>query len=155
MAFNPLDALKKVLGSVAGGIPLVGGLIKDTILKIDTEVENMTPEERLKFESNLRATELENFKLILSDSSDMRKLAMAELEHPGIKWVRPGILAGLFFMVVFWVMIVPLIEGIFGIIVPSPKMEALPSELWWLFGTSYVGYGTMREVGKAKKLSAK
>ena len=109
MSFNPLDALKKVLGTVVGGIPIVGGPIRDMILKIDTEVEKLSPEQRLALENNLRATELENFKLVLADSADMRKLAMAELEHPGIKWVRPGILAGLFFMVVFWVMIVPII----------------------------------------------
>ncbi len=154
MSFNPFDALKKVLGTVAGGIPVVGGTIRDMILKIDTEVERMTPEQRLALENAVRATELENFKLVLADSADMRKLAMAELEHPGIKWVRPGILAGLFFMVVFWVVIAPIL-GAFGLVVPPPDLSSIPEELWWMFGTSYLGYGTFREIGKAKKLSAK
>ncbi len=155
MSFNPLDALKKVLGSVAGGIPLVGGLIKDTILKIDTEVEKMTPEQRLALENNLRATELENFKLILADSADMRKLAMAELEHPGIKWIRPGILAGTFLMIAFWVTFVPLIEGIFGVTIPSPDLNAIPKEMWGFFVAAYLGYGGLREIGKYNKLKSK
>ena len=79
--------------------------------------------------------ELENFKLVLSDSSDLRKLAMAELEHPGIKWVRPGILTGLFLMVVFWVVIAPLL-GAFGFIIPPPDLSSIPEELWWMFGIS-------------------
>ena len=94
MAFNPFDALKKVLGTVVGGIPIVGGPIRDMILKIDTEVEKMTPEQRLVLENAVRVTELENFKMVLADSADMRRLAMAELEQPYIKFVRPGILVG-------------------------------------------------------------
>lgn len=154
MKFNPLGALKGLLGSVAGNIPLIGPMIKKAIEEIDIEVEKMSPEQRLAFESSMRASEMEEFKLVLADSSDMRKLAMKQLEQPGIKWVRPGILAGLFFMVVFWVMIVPLIEGLFGIVIPPPKMEALPDQLWWLFGSAYLGYGTMREIGKHNKLKS-
>ena len=107
MAFNPFDALKKVLGTVAGGIPIVGGSIRDMILKIDTEVEKMTPEQRLALENAVRATELENFKMVLADSADLRKLAMAELEQPYIKFVRPGILVGLFLIIVFYLVGVP------------------------------------------------
>ena len=154
MAFNPFDALKRVLGSVAGGIPIVGGLIKDTILKIDTEVEKLTPEQRLALENAVRATELENFKMVLADSADMRKLAMAELEQPYIKFVRPGILVGLFLIIVFYLVGVPIIES-FGHEIPSPDMNKLPEELWWLFGSAYLGYGTMREIGKKNKLNSK
>ena len=155
MNFNPFDALKKVLGSVAGGIPVIGGLIKDTILKIDTEVEKMTPEQRLVLENAVRATELENFKMVLADSSDMRKLAMAELEHPGIKWIRPGILAGTFLMIAFWITFVPLIEGIFGVTIPPPDLNAIPKEMWGFFVASYLGYGGLREIGKYNKLKSK
>ena len=154
MSFNPFDALKKVLGTVAGNIPLVGGSIKDMILKIDTEVEKMSPEQRLALENAVRATELENFKMVLADSSDMRKLAMAELEQPYIKFVRPGILLGLFLMVGFWVVIAPIL-GAFGFVIPPPDLSAIPEELWWMFGASYLGYGTMREIGKKNKLNTK
>jgi len=154
MAFNPLKLIKNALGSVVGNIPVIGPAVKDLLDSLDSEVAKMSPEQRLAFENAQKNHELEMVKAIFQDSADVRKLAMKELEHPGIKWVRPGILAGLFFMVVFWVMIVPLIEGIFGVMVPPPKMEALPSELWWLFGTSYVGYGTWREVGKKNKLKS-
>ncbi len=154
MKFNPLKLIKGALGSVANGIPIIGPAIKDLLDNIDTEVAKMTPAERLAFDNSQQSHELEMVTVILQDSSDVRKLAMKQLEHPGIKWVRPGILAGLFFMVVFWVMIVPLIEGIFGIVVPPPKMEALPDQLWWLFGSAYVGYGTMREIGKHNKLKS-
>ena len=155
MGFDPLKLIKSAVGSVVGGIPIVGPIVKDLLDKLDSEVAKMTPEQRLAFENAQKGHELSMVKAIFQDSADVRKLAMKELEHPGIKWVRPGILAGLFFMVVFWVMIVPIIEGAFGIIIPPPKMEALPSELWWLFGTSYVGYGTWREVGKNNKLKSK
>ena len=155
MAFNPFDALKKVLGTVAGNIPIVGGSIRDMILKIDTEVEKMTPEQRLLFENAVRETEKENFKLVLADSADMRKLAMAELEHPGIKWVRPGILAGTFLMIAFWVTFVPLIEGVFGVIIPSPDLNAIPKEMWGFFVAAYLGYGGLREIGKYNKLKSK
>ena len=154
MAFNPLKILKGAISSVVGGIPLIGPIAKDLLEKLDVEVAKMTPEQRLAFDNAQKFHELELMKVVLNDSADVRKLAMKQLEHPGIKWIRPGILAGLFFMVVFWIMIVPLIEGIFGIIVPPPKMEALPPELWWLFGSAYLGYGTMREIGKSNKLKS-
>ena len=152
MAFNPLKLIKDAIGSVVGSIPIIGPAAKDFLANLDVEVAKMSPEQRQAFESSQRSHELEVMRVVLNDSADVRKLAMKQLEHPGIKWIRPGILAGLFFMVVFWVMIVPLIEGIFGIIVPPPKMEALPAELWWLFGSAYLGYGTMREIGKSNKL---
>ena len=155
MGFNPLKLLKGAVGSVVEHIPGVGPIIKDLLDKLEDGVEKMTPEQRMAFENAQKSHEMEMVKIALVDSAGVRKLAMSELEHPGIKWVRPGILAGLFFMVVFWVMIVPLIEGIFGIIVPPPKMEALPDQLWWLFGSAYLGYGTMREIGKKNKLGAK
>ena len=124
------------------------------ILKIDTEVEKLSPEQRLALENNLRATELENFKLVLADSADLRKLAMAELEQPYIKFVRPGILLGLFLIVMFWTVIAPII-GAFGVVLAPPNMGAIPQELWWLFGSAYLGYGTMREIGKNNKLKSK
>ena len=154
MAFNPFDALKKVLGTVAGNIPLVGGIIQTAISSIDTEVAKMSPEQRLALENNLRATELENFKMVLADSADLRKLAMAELEHPYIKFVRPGILVGLFLIIVFYLVGVPIIES-FGHEIPSPDLNKLPDQLWWLFGSAFIGYGTMREIGKNNKLKSK
>ena len=151
---NPLNLLKKTLGNLAGNIPFVGGSIKDLLLNIDKTIESMTPQERLALESSMRADATENFKLALADSADNRKLAMAELEHPFIKFVRPGILLGLFLIIVFWVVIVPLIEGIWSIKVPTPNFESLPDQLWWLFGSAYIGYGSMREYGKNSKLKA-
>ncbi len=154
MGFNPLKIIKGAIGSVIEHIPGIGPIAKDLLDKLDGEVSKMSPEQRLVFEAAQKKHELDMITVVLQDSSDVRKLAMKQLEHPGIKWIRPGILAGLFFMVVFWVMIVPLIEGIFGLVVPPPKMEALPDQLWWLFGSSYLGYGTMREIGKHNKLKS-
>lgn len=153
MSFNPLKALKSALGSVVGGIPIIGGLAKDLLDKIDTEVAKLTPEQRVQLDMAMMKDHTENFRLALADSADLRKLAMAELEHPGIKWIRPGILAGLFFMVVFWVVIAPVL-GAFGLVVPTPDLNAIPEELWWMFGSAYLGYGTMREIGKRNKLKA-
>ncbi len=154
MSFNPFGALKNLLGSAVGGIPIIGGLAKDLISKIDIESEKMTPEQKLALQNSMRAAEIESFKLVLADSADMRKLAMAELEHPGIKWVRPGILAGLFLIVVFWTVIAPILVA-FGLQIASPDLSAIPEELWWMFGSAYLGYGTMREIGKKNKLGAK
>lgn len=154
MNFNPLDLLKKTLGNLAGNIPLIGGTIKDLINGVDESVKNMTPQERLAFERMLKEDATENFRLALADSADVRKLAMAELEHPFIKFVRPGILFGLFLIIVFWVVFVPLIEGISSINIPPPNFQSIPDQLWWLFGTAYVGYGSMREYGKNSKLKA-
>ena len=126
--------------------------IQNALLSIDTEVGKMTPEQKLAFESSMRASEMEEFKLALADSADMRKLAMAELEQPGIKWIRPGILAGTFLMIAFWITIVPLIEGIFGVTIPPPDLNAIPTEMWGFFVAAYLGYGGLREVGKYNKL---
>ena len=155
MGFNPLKIIKGAIGSVIEHIPGIGPIAKDLLDKLDGEVSKMSPEQRLVFEAAQKKHELDMVKVALQDSSGVRKLAMAELEHPGIKWIRPGILAGLFLMISFWVALVPLIEGIFGIIIPPPKMEAIPTEMWWVFISGYLGYGTLREVGKAKKLGAK
>lgn len=154
MAFNPFGILKNILSSAVGGIPLIGGLAKDLISKIDIEVEKMTPEQRLALQNSIRSAEIESFKLVLADSSDMRKLAMKELEQPLIKFVRPGILAGLFLIVVFWTVIAPLLKS-FGLQIAPPDLSALPDQLWWLFGSAYLGYGTMREIGKNNKLKSK
>ena len=154
MGFNPLSIVKSALGSVVGSIPLIGPLAKDLLDNLDIAVAKMTPEQKLAFERAQKDHELEMTKAIFQDSADVRKLAMAELEHPGIKWIRPGILAGMFLMIVFWIAVVPLIEGVAGVIVPPPKLDALPQELWWFFGSAYLGYGTMREIGKHNKLKA-
>ncbi|KKK90218.1 hypothetical protein LCGC14_2725290 [marine sediment metagenome] len=154
MKFNPLKLIKNALGSVVGNIPVIGPAVKDLLDSLDSEVAKMTPEQKLAFETAQRNFELENFKLILADSADMRKLAMKELEQPYIKFVRPGILLGLFLMVGFWVVIAPIL-GAFGFVIPPPDLSAIPEELWWMFGASYLGYGTMREIGKKNKLGAK
>ncbi len=151
---NPLSLIKKALGTVAGSIPIVGGPIKDLIDSIDTEVSKLDPTQKAAFEAALRKDEIENFKLVIQDNADLRKLAMAELEHPGIKWIRPGILAGLFFIIVFWTVVVPVVN-MFGVNIASPDISKIPEELWWLFGSSYLGYGTMREIGKKNKLNNK
>ena len=154
MNLNPLNALKELLGTVAGNIPVIGSTIKDLILKVDEEVGRMTPEQQLALKESIRKTELETYKLTLADSADLRKLALAELEHPYIKFVRPGILAGTFLVIIFWVAVVPLIEGIFGIDVPSPDLNAIPKEMWGFFITAYLGYGGLREIGKYNKLKS-
>lgn len=154
MGFNPFGALKNILSSAVGGIPIIGGLAKDLIEKIDSEAEKMTPSERLTLQNSVRAAEIESFKLVLADSADMRKLALAELEQPYIKFVRPGILVGLFLIVVFWTVVAPTLSA-FGVPLEPPNMSAIPEQLWWLFGSAYLGYGTMREIGKHNKLKSK
>lgn len=154
MGFNPLSIVKSALSSVVGSIPLIGPLAKDLLDNLDIEIAKMSPEQKLAFEKAQKDHELEMTKAILQDSADVRKLAMAELEHPGIKWIRPGILAGIFLMIVFWIAVVPLIEGITGVVVNPPKLDAIPDQLWWFFGSAYLGYGTMREIGKHNKLKA-
>jgi len=151
MGLNPLKFLKNALGDLAKQIPGVGGLVSDLIKGSDDALAKMSPERRAAFEVALMKDQTENFRLALADSADLRKLAMAELEHPGIKWVRPGILAGLFLIVVFWTVIAPIINA-FGAEIAPPNMAAIPDELWWMFGASYLGYGTMREIGKKNKL---
>lgn len=151
---NPLKLIKGALGSLAGRIPLVGGLVQSLLKETDDAIAKMTPEQRASFELALKKDATENFKAALSDSADLRKLAMAELEHPGIRWVRPGILAGLFLIIVFWTVIVPLVEAVSGVNIPPPDLSAVPDQLWWLFGVSYVGWGSMREYGKKNKLKA-
>ena len=154
MGLNPLKFLKSAIGDLAKHIPIVGGLVSDLLTETESAVSKMSPDQRAAFELALAKDQTENFKLALADSADLRKLAMAELEHPGIKWVRPGILAGLFLIVVFWTVIAPIINA-FGASIVSPDMSAIPDELWWMFGASYLGYGTMREIGKKNKLKAR
>lgn len=156
MAFNPLSLVKKAASSIVGHIPIAGPLLKDAIDKIgDAEkaIDQLPPEARAAFEMEQQKLAVEEFRLVLRDSANMRKLAMAELEHPGIKWIRPGILAGLFLIIVFWTVGVPLLSAT-GVSVPPPDISAIPTELWWMFGASYLGYGTMREIGKHNKLKA-
>lgn len=155
MSFNPLKLVKSALGSVVGNIPLVGPIIKDLLDKLDDEVAKMTPEQRLAFENAQKSHELSMVKEIFQDSADVRKLAMAELEHPGIKWIRPGILAGTFLMIAFWVTFVPLVQGIFGVTIPPPDLDAIPKEMWGFFVAAYLGYGGLREIGKYNKLKNK
>lgn len=149
-----MKILKKILGEVVGRIPVIGGLVQDLITGVDEGIANLPPAERAALEKSLRQIQLEEFKAELADSADVRKLAMAELQADGlVKYVRPGILAGLFLIVVFWVVVAPILSS-FGLNIPPPNMSAVPEELWWLFGTSYVGWGAFRSFDKKKKLDA-
>lgn len=145
-----MNILKKALGALAGNIPIVGGLVKDLIEKVD----GLPPAEQAKLDAELAQVELEHFKAALADSADLRKLAIAELsvDDSFIRRVRPGILAGLFGIIVFWVVIVPLLNAIPGVAISPPDMSQLPEEIWWTFGSSYLGYGVFREIGKTQKL---
>ncbi len=79
------------------------------------------------------------------------------------KWTsraRPSFLYVIYFMIL---MAVPMgvlsaFKPLFvGAIIKGMKLwlEAIPGEMWALFGAGYLGYGTMREVGKKNILQAK
>lgn len=79
------------------------------------------------------------------------------------KWTsraRPSFLYVMYFMIIVSVpmgilsaykplFVTAIIEGM------QLWLEAIPGELWALFGAGYLGYGTMREVGKKNILQAK
>lgn len=142
--------LKKALGSLAGHIPIVGGAVKELINGID----GLPPEKKAELELELQKLQVEEFKLALVDSADLRKLAMAELNVDDnlIRRTRPGILLGLFAIIFFWVVLAPILNAIPGVDIQPLDMSKVPEEIWWTFGTSYLGYGVFREYGKAKKL---
>ena len=58
---------------------------------------------------------------------------------------------GLFVIVVFWLVAVPLLNAFTAATI---IMGDLPSNLAMLFGSSYLGYGAYREYGKTQRIKS-
>lgn len=144
---------KKLLGGIAGEIPVVGGLISDALTKADDEFAKLPPEERAAMERRLAELELEHFRTQVQNDTSIRELAAIELQSDDrvVRWVRPAQLWLLGFIALFWLIIVPAANG-FGATINPPDISALPGEFWATFFGISATYGGYREFGKTQKL---
>jgi hypothetical protein len=83
-------------------------------------------------------------------------IAEAQSEDPWTSRARPSFLYVMYVMILFGI---PM--GILSAFKPEVAaaiasgtkawLGAIPSEMWWLFGTGYLGYAVTREFGKGRK----
>jgi hypothetical protein len=135
------------------GLPIVAGvlgLIPSVLDKIfpDKEKANQAKLELLRLSQEGELKELEKrFEAIVTEAGSQHRL---------VALARPS------FMYVMYALFLSAIPfGIFTILAPGSAenfqmgfkawFEALPSELYWLFGSGYLGYGAYRTFDKAKE----
>lgn len=132
------------VGSILEGI---GQLAKDVRQAITGEV---TPEKKAEIAS--KVTEMENQ---LSMATMSVALAEAQSQDKWTSRARPA------FMYVFYILIIMAIPYGFMCLASPVKaqavavgfkswLDAIPTDLWWLFGAGYLGYGAFRSFDKWK-----
>jgi hypothetical protein len=87
-------------------------------------------------------------------------IAEAQSEDPWTSRARPSFLYVMYIMMLF-----SLPMGVLSAFKPDMAaaisegakgwLGAIPSEMWWLFGTGYLGYAVTREFGKGRSKASK
>lgn len=139
-------------GILAGGLFDVGSTLIDRLFP--------DPDDKAKAKRELEALEQQGELAKMSQRYEAIT-AEAESEDPWTSRARPA------FMYVFYLVILSLVlvAPIVGVFFPDKMVlffdnvaagfEAIPGELWWLFGSGYLGYGAFRSYEKKSGVSGK
>ena len=159
-----------LLGNVIG-VGSGGGKLLDVVKSIvgagdddDTAaiIAKLNSDESLiqlrQVEADLRKTEisaaLEERRLDIQDDASRRDLIKVEStsEDPYVRRARPTFLYIMYGVMAMNFILIPIIAVVVRLCNYSIQIELfqLPSALYWLFGSAYLGYTTAREYGKAK-----
>lgn len=88
--------------------------------------------------------------LYVQDLQNLRKEVTAELQNqdPYVRRSRPTFNYVFYVIIVLKFVLYPLLEGLFKLSIPN---IVIPDQLWWVFGTGFIGYGYLRTVEKTSK----
>lgn len=155
MGLNIGNLLKDGLGALAGQIPVLGPAIKKLIQGVDDHLEGLTPEQRLALEKTVIDAKTQELKALLSDNADFRKMATAEINSDDwfVRRARPANLWLWIITFAAWLVLFPLLRA-FGVDAQLPDLNGIPTHAWYTYVSLFLGYGTMREIGKNNKLKA-
>lgn len=153
MAINIGKLLKDGLSSLVGAIPGVGPIVQKLLEATDKAMDDMTPADRLALEKLIMDGEMTKLKLLISDNADFRKQCTAEIQSDDafVRRVRPANLWLWVITFAFWLVVFPLLRAA-GFDVNIPDLNIIPSQGWYTYIALFLGYGTMREIGKNNKL---
>lgn len=147
--------MKKVLDFLGGGIKAAAGLLGGDIATKAFEVmEAITGAAKTDpaMQKLLQDHEVQMTRLALQDAEGARLLIREaqKSEDPFVRRVRPTFLYLFYAIVVINFAIIPVLQ----IWWPDSTIEypVLPEELYWLFGSAFLGYGGMRSFDKKNKL---
>lgn len=147
--------MKKVLGLLGSVVKGAAGLVGGDIVTKAAEVIDAI--------SGKAETDPEMQKLLQNHEAQMATLALADAEgarllireaqrseDPYVRRVRPTFLYLFYAIVIFNFILVPILKAI-GLDIQVSYPE-LPEELYWLFGSAFLGYGGFRSFDKHNKL---
>ena len=153
MAIDLGKLLKGALGDIAGLIPGVGPAIKDLINGIDDGIAGLSPAQRMELEKTLLDHKMTELRELMADNASFRKMATAEIQSDDafVRRARPANLWLWIITFACWLVLFPILRG-FGVEVHIPDLGIIPAQAWYTYIALFLGYGTMREIGKSNKL---
>jgi Holin of 3TMs, for gene-transfer release len=133
--------------TLAGGLLDIGGKLIDKLIP-DPEAKAKAQQDLLAMQQKGELAELETRMSAI--------MAEAQSSDPWTSRARPSFMYVFYFMLVMLVIVAPFV----GVFFPEEMMhfyanvksgfQAIPEELWWTFGTGYLGYGAFRTIEKRK-----
>ena len=131
---------------VAAALPLLGDILRRVLPDKEAQDRAAAEPARMVQDGELKSTELQLSAI----------LAEAQSEDPWTSRARPT-----FLYVIYSLILLCFGAGIIGIWFPdhvttaaqnfANLLGALPQELWWLFGTGYLGYTGARSFDKRRE----
>jgi len=134
----------KILSSVVGGS--IGEKADGVVAALEGEIGN-----RPEVQAAMLQQELEVKKLILADAEGSRQLIASESksEDPFVRRARPAFLWLFYIVIVVNFVIIPVLR--FSGFEATIVYPDLPEQLYWLFGSSFLGYSGFRTFDKMRK----
>lgn len=138
-------------------VPLIGPLMEMGKTVIDRIWPDKDKSAAERAQAELAIAQLAQEGKIKEMATSMSAIiAEAQSEDPWTSRARPSFLYVMYIMILF-----SLPMGVLSAFKPELAtaiangakawLGAIPSEMWWLFGTGYLGYAVTREFGKGRK----
>ena len=145
--------LKGGVTSLVSLIPGIGPAAASLISGIDSEVANLSPEQRVVLEKAAMDAKVAELKTLVADNADFRKMVSLELqsEDAFVRRARPANLWLWIAIMAFYFMLLPIANGL-GASIEAPDLSRIPEQAWWTYMVLFIGYTGAREYGKAQKL---
>ena len=137
---------------------MIGALISPIAKAVGGVVDKLHTSEEERLAARIKLAELEQTGELAKLAHSMSAIvAEAKSADPWTSRARP-----MFLYVMYCVIAFCFISGVVGMVWPArvalgasnvgAMLGAIPEELWWLFGTGYLGYSGVRSYDKRRAL---